>query len=68
MMIKGNLQHEHLRVRNAARKLSNAIEANPTALRGITIEPRAIEINQDMNIRNISIAGILLAFFVKMVH
>ena len=67
-MIKGNLQHEHLRVRNAARKLSNAIEANPTALRGITIEPRVVEAKQDYNIRNISIAGLFLAFFVKLVH
>lgn len=67
-MIKGNLQHEHLRVRNAARKLACAIEANPQALRGITIEPRCIAINQGNNIRNISIAGLLLAFFVRIMH
>ena len=66
-MIKGNLQHEHLRVRNAARKLACAIEANPQALRGITIEPRC-SANEDFSIRNISIAGLLLAFFVRIMH
>jgi len=67
-MIKGNLQHEHLRVRNACRKLSEAIDAKPDALRGITIEPRNVVIKHDFSVRNISIASILLAFFVKVFH
>lgn len=66
-MIKGDLKHEHLRLRSAARKLGNRLESNPHALRGLTIEPMRVA-NNDFNIRNIGIAGILLAFFVRAFH
>lgn len=66
-MIKGDLKHEHLRLRSAARKLGGKLEANPHALRGLNIEPMCAS-NNDFNIRNIGIAGIILAFFVRTLH
>ncbi len=58
----------HLKVRSACKRLNHAIDTNPDFFKGLQIPANEV-IKQDTPIiRNVSIAGVLLAFFVKVFH
>lgn len=71
-MIKNNLKHSHLKVRSACKKLKIAIDENPDFFKGLKIPDANVSplVANDRHLpfRNVSIAGLLLAFFVKVFH
>ena len=67
-MRKDNLMHSHLKVRSACKRLNCAIEDNPDFFRGLKIPANEVVRRERYALRNISIAGILLAFFVRAFH
>ena len=50
------------------KRLINLIDQKPEVFRGIKITPNAVANNTAIPFRNVSIAGLILAFFVKVFH
>ena len=66
-MIK-DIGHMRSRHASACKRVIMAIDSNPNAFKGLKIPPKAVIVNDNLNIRNISIAGLLLAIFVRVFH
>ncbi|MFY7936632.1 MAG: hypothetical protein ACOVOQ_04595 [Flavobacterium sp.] len=66
-MIKNNTRHLALKNRLACKKLSNLIDQNPEVFR-VKITPNIVANDRQTYLQNVSIAGVLLAFFVKVFH
>lgn len=60
--------HNHMKVRSACKRLNIAIDENPDFFKGLKIPPNEVVKHRHLPFRNVSIAGILLAFFVKVFH
>jgi len=58
----------HLNVRNACKRLENAIDANPDFFKNLTIHQNNTVVNDNLKIRNYSVLGLILLFFVKAFH
>jgi len=66
-MIK-NIEHKRLRNSLACKRVINAIDNNPDCFVGLKIPPKSVIVNDNLHVRNISIFGLLLAFFVRIFH
>ena len=66
-MIK-NSRHIRLKHFVACERLIKLIDEKPQVLRGIRITPNEVANDRHLPFRNVSIAGVLLAFFVKVFH
>jgi hypothetical protein len=60
--------HNHIKVREACKKLNNAIDNNPDFFRGLKIPVETVANDRHSPWKNVSIAGIILAFFVKLMN
>ena len=66
-MIK-NIDHIRLRHSLACKRVIKAVESNPNLFKGLKIPPKEVVVNDNLQVKNLTFYGLILAFFIKVWH